>query len=115
MSRQSLFMLIGAAFLALVAVFVARAAFSAKAAPAAPTTFAVVAAAKPLTFGDKITPDALKLVELPASAIPQGAFRKLDAARRRRHPRRPARHRGQRGRRPDRDLRHRQPAVAPWA
>ncbi len=80
MNRQSLFMLIGAAFLALVAVVVARAAFATKAAAPTATTFSIVAAAKPLAFGDKITADSLKMVDLPVNAIPQGAFRRLDLA-----------------------------------
>ena len=79
MRRQSLFMWVGAAFLALIAVFIARSAFSNQAPPPA-ATFAVVAAVKPLAFGEKVTPEALKLVELPVGAIPAGAFRKIDDA-----------------------------------
>ena len=77
MRRQSLFMLIGAAFLALVAVFIARTAIG-HSAPPAPLTVAVVAAAKPFAFGDKVTTDSLKLVQLPPGAVPQGAFRTVE-------------------------------------
>ena len=79
MRRQSLLMLGGAVVLALIAVFLARAAFAPRG-PAQAATFAVVAAAKPLTFGEKITPESLKLVALPVGAIPAGAFHKLDLA-----------------------------------
>jgi len=80
MNRQSLFMLIGAAFLAIIAVVVARAAFATKAAPPTAATFAIVVAAKPLAFGDKITADGLRLVDIPINAVPQGAFRRIELA-----------------------------------
>lgn len=82
MRRQSLFMMIGAAFLALIAVFIARGVINAKAGSAAPAqaTIAAVAAAKSLAFGDKISPDTLKLVDLPLGTVPQGAFKTIELA-----------------------------------
>ncbi len=63
-------------FAVMVAIFLLR--------PAAPTartaSLAVVAASAPFTFGDKITADKLKLVDLPVGASPAGAYRSVAAA-----------------------------------
>ncbi|QXQ04964.1 Flp pilus assembly protein CpaB [Sphingosinicellaceae bacterium] len=75
-------MLIGAAVLGVIAVFIARVALS----PSAPQqavvqeTSSVAAATIAMSFGDKLTAANLKLVKLPAEAIPQGAFRTIPAA-----------------------------------
>ena len=75
-------MVIAAAALGLLAVFVARIAFSSQSGSArpAPTTITAVAAAKPLGFGDKIVAAGLKLVELPPGAVPQGAYKTIELA-----------------------------------
>lgn len=80
MRRQSLLMLIGAALLALVAVFIARGVVNGRTAAPAATTVAAIAAVKPLAFGDKITTDSLKIVQLPPEAVPQGAFKTVELA-----------------------------------
>ena len=81
MQKSTIAMMIGAAVLGLLAVFVARIALGVPSnAKTAPTTIAAVAAAKPLAFGDKLTADSLKLVDLPPDAVPQGAFKTVDLA-----------------------------------
>ena len=75
-------MLVGAAVLGIIAVFLARLALSPSApqAVAAPVTTSVAAAAVALSFGDKITKENLRLVQLPRDAVPEGAFRTILAA-----------------------------------
>ena len=73
-------MLIGAAALALLAVFVARSVLGGRAAASVAVSVPVVAAAKSLAFGDKITPDALQVLQLPPGAVPLGAFRTIELA-----------------------------------
>ncbi len=73
-------MIAAAAVLGLIAVVIARATLGGASAAPVPTTFAAVAAAKPLAFGDKIAADSLKLVQLPIDAVPQGAFKTIDLA-----------------------------------
>ena len=79
MRRQSLIMLVGAALLAVVAVFLARLAFGSHG-PAQASGVAVVVAAKPLAFSDKVTADTLSLIQLPPNAVPAGAFHTLETA-----------------------------------
>ena len=74
-------MLIGAAVLGIIAVFLAKVMLS----PSAPqvvsaATTSVVAATLPMSFGDKLTAANIKLVKLPPDAVPAGAFRTLPAA-----------------------------------
>lgn len=82
MRRSSLFMLVGAVLLGLIAVFIARG-FLTPTAPqqvaAAPVTEPVVVAAAPLAFGDRVTADKLKVVGFPPAAIPQGAYHIISA------------------------------------
>lgn len=75
MRRSSIFLLLGAILLGLLAVLAARmflVAPSAKA-PEAPKSFIVVAA-KPLKFGDKITADSIKSSPWQG-ALPEGAYK----------------------------------------
>lgn len=78
--RQSLIMLVAGAVLALAAVILARSTQGARtaAAQAAVPTVTVVAAAADIGFGEKVTPEKLKLVELPAQTLPTGHFTQLD-------------------------------------
>ena len=73
-------MLIAAVVLGLVAVLFARS-FVAKgpsgpSAPAIRTVAAVVATAD-IPFGQKITPDKVKVVDFPADTLPQGTFQRV--------------------------------------
>jgi pilus assembly protein CpaB len=77
MRRSSIFLLLGAVFLGLLAVFAARSflgpqAGGGEAAPQVSSVTAVVVA-KPMKFGDVVTPDKLKIINLPG-ALPSGAF-----------------------------------------
>lgn len=75
MRRSSIFLLLGAVLLGLLAVLAARMVMTkgnAGAQAEAPKTFVVVAA-KPLKFGDKIAPDALKAQPWPG-ALPADAY-----------------------------------------
>ena len=85
MPQRSLFMLIGAIALGLLAVLVMRfyigsggGAESAVIA-AAPRSTPVVVAADTLAFGSKIDPVKLKIVEWPADSVPAGSFRTIAA------------------------------------
>ena len=80
MRRSSIFMLIAAEVLGLVAVLFARS-FVAKgpsgpSAPAIRTVAAVVATAD-IPFGQKITPDKVKVVDFPADTLPAGTFQRI--------------------------------------
>lgn len=77
MRRSSIFLLLGAVFLGLLAVFAARSFLAPRTGDAAtskqvPTVTAVVVA-KPMKFGDVVTPDKLKIINLPG-ALPNGAY-----------------------------------------
>ena len=82
MRRSSFLMLIVAGVLGVIAVFIAKVMIS----PSAPSTAAspamigTVAANVALSFGDKITNENVKLVRLPAGAVPAGAFRNISDA-----------------------------------
>ncbi|TPE61823.1 Flp pilus assembly protein CpaB [Sandaracinobacter neustonicus] len=82
MRRSSIFLLLGAVLLGLLAVLAARMVMNKGPAAApeaeAPKTFVVVAA-KPLKFGDKLTPDMLKTQPWPG-ALPADAFGKTPDA-----------------------------------
>ena len=75
-------MLIGAAVLGVIAVFIARIALSpgAPQAAAVQDTSSVAVATIAMSFGDKLGAANVKLVKLPPEAIPQGAFRTIPAA-----------------------------------
>ncbi len=77
MRRSSIFLLLGAVFLGLLAVFAARSFLAPRTgdgagAPQVATVTAVVVA-KPMKFGDVVTPDKLKIINLPG-ALPNGAY-----------------------------------------
>ncbi|WP_235902780.1 Flp pilus assembly protein CpaB [Sandarakinorhabdus oryzae] len=78
--RRSLIMLAAGMILALAAVFLARTQPGGqRPARAAVPTVGVVVAAADIGFGQALTADKLKLVELPVAALPQGHFRQLEA------------------------------------
>lgn len=77
MRRSSIFLLLGAVFLGLLAVVAARSFLAPRtgdgaAAPQVATVTAVVVA-KPMKFGDVVTPDKLKTIKIPG-ALPNGAY-----------------------------------------
>jgi len=77
MRRSSIFLLLGAVFLGLLAVLAARSFLGPQpgdgsAAQQLPTVTAVVVG-KPMKFGDVVTPDKLKIVNLPG-ALPSGSY-----------------------------------------
>lgn len=82
MRRSSIFLLLGAVLLGLLAVLAARMVMtngqSASPQAEAPKTYVVVAA-KPLKFGDRLTPDMLKTQPWPG-ALPAEAYAKLPDA-----------------------------------
>lgn len=76
-------MLIAAVALGLVAVLFARtflsgADDSAGTATAAVRTVPTVVAATDINFGQKITPEMVKVVDWPAGTLPQGSFQRMD-------------------------------------
>jgi len=83
--QRSLFMLIGAIGLGLLAVLVMRFYIGSGggAGPAtiatAPRSTPVVVAADTLAFGSKIDPAKLKIVQWPADSVPAGSFRSIAA------------------------------------
>jgi pilus assembly protein CpaB len=82
MRRSSIIMLIAAVALGLIAVLFART-FLNSGNDAGPKTAAVrtvptVVAASDIKFGQKITPEMVKVVDWPASTLPQGSFQRLE-------------------------------------
>lgn len=83
MRRSSIIMLIAAVALGLIAVLFARTFLggtegeAGKQAAAVRTVPTVVAAAD-IKFGEKITPEKVKVVDWPANALPQGSFQRLE-------------------------------------
>jgi len=84
MRRSSIIMLIAAVALGLVAVLFARTflggsgdAGSGQATSSVRTVPTVVAAAD-INFGEKITPDKVKVIDWPANSLPQGSFQRLE-------------------------------------
>jgi pilus assembly protein CpaB len=83
MRKSSIYMLLAAIGLGLFAVFLARAFLDRSAdqvATAGGTSIAtveVVVAAAPIEFGERITPEKLKLVQWPASSLPTGSFSRI--------------------------------------
>lgn len=83
MRRSSIIMLIAAVALGLVAVLFARTFLGGGgsedgAATAAVRTVPTVIAAADIGFGEKITPEMIKVVDWPAGNLPQGSFQRLD-------------------------------------
>ena len=80
MRRSSIFLLVGAVLLGLMAVLGVKTMMGngAKKAPEAPRTFVVVAA-RPLKFGEKITAEVVKAAPWPG-AMPEGAYAKIEDA-----------------------------------
>lgn len=83
MRRSSIIMLIAAVALGLVAVLFART-FLGGGAPeagspaAAVRTVPTVVAAADINFGEKITPEKVKVVDWPAGNLPQGSFQRIE-------------------------------------
>ena len=82
MRRSSIIMLIAAVALGLVAVLFARTFLGGSGDSANPAaavrTVATVVAAADISFGEKITPEKVKVVEWPAGALPQGSFQRIE-------------------------------------
>lgn len=78
MRRSSIFLLVGAVLLGLMAVLGVKTMMSqgASSGPEVPQTFVVVAA-RPLKFGEKLTADAVKMAAWPG-AMPEGAYGKIE-------------------------------------
>ena len=78
MRRSSIFLLVGALLLGLMAVLGVKTMMGQSAAPVAeaPKTFVIVAS-RPLKFGEKIAPDAVKSVPWPGE-MPEGAYSKIE-------------------------------------
>jgi pilus assembly protein CpaB len=82
MRIRALIVLVLALVLALGAVFVAKTWISRQddrtAAVEKAATVQIVAAATSLKFGDRLAPQNLRLVEWPATSVPEGTFTKID-------------------------------------
>lgn len=77
-SQRSRRLLVAGSALALAAVFVARTLPPPRANTAALSTVAVVAAAAEIGFGEKLTIQKLKLVDVPANSLPKGHFARIE-------------------------------------
>lgn len=84
MRRSSIIMLIAAVALGLIAVLFARTFLGgsddagAGGSAAAVRTVPTVVAAADINFGEKITPEKVKVVDWPANTLPQGSFQRLE-------------------------------------
>lgn len=82
MRRSSIIMLIAAVALGLVAVLFARTFLSSSAdtgnPAAAVRTVPTVIASADISFGEKITPEKVKVVDWPAGNLPQGSFQRIE-------------------------------------
>jgi pilus assembly protein CpaB len=84
MRRSSIIMLIAAVALGLVAVLLSRTVLSDSGGPSiassqgAVRTVPAVVAAADIGFGEKLTPEKLKVVDWPADTLPQGSFQRVD-------------------------------------
>lgn len=85
MRRSSIIMLIAAVALGLVAVLLSRTVLSGNGdGPSIASgrgdirTVPTVVAAADIGFGEKLTPDKLKVVDWPADTLPQGTFQRVD-------------------------------------
>ncbi len=80
MRRSSIMMLVAAIVLGILAVFFARAFLVPDTSQTAGTdanTVPAVVASQPFAFGEKITPDKLKVVRWPAAGVPAGTFQRI--------------------------------------
>lgn len=84
MPRNSIFLLMGAVLLGLIAVFSVRTYLTASPQPlhSAPTpvvtTSPVIVAAAPIEFGTKLTKEMFHEAQLPAAIVPDGSFKAMD-------------------------------------
>jgi pilus assembly protein CpaB len=85
MRKSSIIMLIAAVALGLVAVLLSRTVMnsggsvgSIAGGQGAVRTVPTVVAAADIGFGEKLTPDKLKVVDWPADTLPQGTFQRVD-------------------------------------
>lgn len=84
MRRSSIIMLIAAVALGLVAVLLSRTVLNSSGGPSigsnrgAVRSVPTVVAAADIGFGEKLTPDKLKVVDWPAETLPQGTFQRVD-------------------------------------
>jgi pilus assembly protein CpaB len=80
MRRSSIIMLIAALVLGLVAVLFARTFLGGTKTSSgiALRTVPTVVATSDINFGDKITPDKLKIVQSPADTLPAGSFQRIE-------------------------------------
>ena len=81
MRRSSIIMLIAAVALGLVAVLFARTFLGSAEntnAVAAVRTVPTVVASADINFGEKITPDKVKVIDWPAGNLPQGSFQRIE-------------------------------------
>jgi len=83
MRRSSIIMLIAAVALGLVAVLLSRTMLGNNGASVGSTRGAVrtvptIVAAADIGFGEKLTPEKLKVVDWPADTLPQGTFQRVD-------------------------------------
>jgi pilus assembly protein CpaB len=76
--RSATIMLVAAAALGLVALWLARSVGSQDSGGRAVRSVPVVVAAREIGFGETLTPDKLKLIDWPAQALPQGSFSRID-------------------------------------
>ena len=81
MRRSSILMLAAAIMLGLVAVFFARTFLLPSGAQTASgpsvATVSAVVASQPFTFGEKLVPEKLKVVQWPAEGLPAGSFQRI--------------------------------------
>lgn len=80
-AQRSRIMLISGGVLLLLAMFVARSLpqkHGIGAARAAIAMVPAVVAATAVGFGEKLTPEKLKIVDVPAQALPKGSFQRID-------------------------------------
>lgn len=77
--RSAMVMLIMAALLGLAALLLARTAAPAGGPKSSGRTVPVVVAAAEIGFGEKLTPEKLKLVDWPVQNLPKGSFQGIDA------------------------------------
>lgn len=84
MRRSSIIMLIAAVALGLIAVLLSRTMLNSGGGASvgsnrgAVRTVPTVVAAADIGFGEKLTPDKLKVVDWPADTLPQGTFQRVD-------------------------------------
>ena len=82
MQNRNIFIIIGALFIAGIAVVLANAYLTgveerAEVVAADNELTRIVVATQPMDFGDPLTPEKVRLQNFPASSVPQGAFRTI--------------------------------------